>query len=414
MKTLEKLFLGGAAVLAVACFAASCSKEDIDDSQEREDIVLTRAEAEVVGAGNTFAFRVLSDLVDESGGDDVLFSPLSVYTSLCMLSNGAKGNTYDQIIKAIGCESQEIRTINSTFKAMTSGLGKADRSTSFSLANSLWIRNKFPVNDGFKSSLEKNYDATVKNLDFNSSNAVSTINKWASDKTDKMIQEVVKELSGNFVIANALYFKGKWKEKFDPGQTVRRSFDVLNGGNARIDFMINTNAHPRYYYDSEEGIEILEMPYGNGAFVMDVILPDAGNNFLQFIKGFDSVSFDSLVSNLKDSNLSVSLPKFKINTTNLSLSRSLKDLGMKDAFDSHKADFSLMTSAGVSIQDVLQSAVIEVDENGTKAAAITVNTDYGYMPGQFVADHPFLFVIRETSSGAILFMGTNTSGAGNV
>jgi serpin B len=228
-----------------------------------------------------------------------------------------------------------------------------------------------------------------------------------------MIQEVIKELNGNLVIANALYFKGKWKEKFDPGQTVKRSFDVLNGGHAKIDFMINTNAHPRYHYNSEEGIEILEMPYGNGAFVMDVILPDAEKNFLQFIKGFDCVSFDSLVSNLEDSNLSVSLPKFKIKTTEMSLCHSLTGYGMVDAFSSMKADFGDMTEAGVSIQDILQSAVIEVDENGTKAAAVTIIEDNGNILGSFIADHPFLFIIRETSSGAILFMGVNTSGDGN-
>lgn len=395
---------------------ADCSKEDAGGFHEKNDIVLTRAEAKVIEAGNSFAFNMFAHLADESGGENLLFSPLSAYTSLCMLSNGATGDTYDQIIKAIGCEGQEIGTINSTFKAMNSGLGKADRSTSLSLANSLWIRNNFPVKDGFKSTLEKDYDAYVKSLDFNSPDAVSVINKWASDKTGKMIREVVKELNGDLVIANALYFKGKWKEKFDPSRTRKGHFDMLKGGQSRIDFMVNDGKYP-YLYDSESGVEILEMPYGNGAFVMDVILPDADKDFIRFIKGFDSVSYDRLVSRLSgtDSNtLSVSLPKFKIKTTNVSLSPSLKACGMVDAFSSLKADFGDMTDAGVSIQDILQSAVIEVDENGSEVAAVTTVQGNGLIPGSFIADHPFLFIIRETSSGAILFMGVNASGRGNL
>lgn len=394
---------------------ASCSKEYIEEFAKKNDIVLTRAEAEIVIAGNAFAFDIFVNLMDDFSGEDFLFSPLSAYSSLCMLSNGAKGNTYDQLVKAIGGGGCEIGTINSAFKALTSGLGKADQTTSLSFANSFWIRNNFPIKDNFKSTLEKDYDATVRNLDFNSLDAVSVINKWAYDKTDKMIQEVVKELNGDFVIANALYFKGKWKEKFDPERTSKHSFLMLTGEYSNIDFMTNNGKYP-YYHDIENRIEILEMPYGNGAFVMDIVLPDTDIDFVRFIKEFGCVSFDNLISklaNIGTCTMSVSLPKFKIKTNNISLCPSLTSYGMVDAFNSVSADFGNMTDRSVSINDFLQSAVIEVDENGTTATAVTTIQGNGHIPGSFIVDHPFFYIIRETSSGAILFMGVNTTGNGN-
>ncbi|MBQ8061283.1 MAG: serpin family protein [Bacteroidales bacterium] len=408
--------------LILACMIAtafvSCSKEDPEVViPERVDIVLTKAEAEVLEAGTDFSFDLFREVASRNDYNNIFISPLSAHIATCMLANGAEGETYSQIVKTLGYEGFNINDVNSAYNTLVTGLRKVDTSTKLEIANALWVNDIFPVSKTFADGMAKNYDAYVKNLDFGSRDAVKTINKWCSDKTGKMIPDFLKELESDDVmlLMNALYFDGKWKEKFEKSQTVEDTFTTLDSKQVKKEFM---RISKRFIYSEteDEKIRMCELPYGNGAFVMDIILPDQDLDFKSFIGKLTGEGWKNMFTYRGSHKIELALPKFKMEAE-YNLKEALSAMGMELAYDSKKAELKKMCSNNdwqLWVDRTIQKSVIEVNEDGSKAAAVTAHVIKGTTsPGpesviDFTCDHPFMFMIRETTSGAILFMGTYT------
>ena len=405
------------ALIAGMSAVVSCGKENPDIIPERKDIVLTKSEAEVLEAGSDFSFDLFQEVSSRNGYKNIFISPLSAHIATCMLANGAGGETYSQIVRTLGYEGFSIEDVNSTYKTLVTGLKAVDTSTKLEIANALWVEDNFPVSKTFADGMSKNYDAYVKNLDFNSKDAVKTINKWCSDKTHKMIPDFLKELNSDnvLILMNALYFNGKWKEKFESSQTSGDKFLTIDSKSVKKEFM-HTEKQFNYAETEDGKIRMCELPYGNGAFVMDVILPDKGVDFKDFINKMTGDGWKNMFTYRSAHKVQLSLPKFRMEAE-YDLRDALVAMGMPLAYQKGKADLKKMCSNDswtLWVDRTIQKTVIDVDENGSEAAAVTAHVIKGVTspgPGtviDFNCDHPFMFMIRETTSGAILFMGTFT------
>ena len=404
------------ALVAGLSAVVSCGKEEPDDIiPERKDIVLTKSEAEVLEAGMDFSFDLFREVSSRNEYKNIFISPLSAHIATSMLANGAGGETYSQIVRTLGYDGFSIDDVNSAYKTLVTGLRSVDTSTKLEIANALWVEKNFPVSKAFADGLSKNYDAYVKNLDFSSRDAVKTINKWCSEKTHEMIPDFLKELSPDnvLILMNALYFNGKWKEKFESSQTAEDKFLTIDSKSVKKEFMhIEKDFN---YAETEDGkIRMCELPYGNGAFVMDVILPDPDVDFKEFIDKMTDEEWKTMFTYRGAHKIQLSLPKFRMEAE-YDLRDALVAMGMPLAYQKGKADLKKMCSNDswiLWVDRTIQKTVIEVDENGSEAAAVTAHLIKGVTsagPGKIIdfnCDHPFMFMIRETTSGAILFMGT--------
>jgi len=404
------------ALIAGLSAVVSCGKEEPDDIiPEWKDIVLTKSEAEVLEAGMDFSFDLFREVSARNEYKNIFISPLSAHIATNMLANGAGGETYSQIVRTLGYDGFSIDDVNSAYKTLVTGLQSVDTSTILEIANALWVEKDFPVSKAFADGLSKNYDAYVKNLDFSSRDAVKTINKWCSEKTHEMIPDFLKELSPDnvLILMNALYFNGKWKEKFESSQTAEDKFLTIDSKSVKKEFMhIEKDFN---YAETEDGkIRMCELPYGNGAFVMDVILPDPDVDFKEFIDKMTDEEWKTMFAYRDTQKIQLSLPKFRMEAE-YDLRDALMAMGMPLAYQKGKADLKKMCSDDswiLWVDRTIQKTVIDVDENGSEAAAVTAHLIKGLAspgPGKIIdfnCDHPFMFMIRETTSGAILFMGT--------
>ena len=404
---------------AILCAAAvcACSKSDpageepAIEFQERHDIILTKGQQELVDAGNAFAFDFLRTLHPMEDGQEVFLSPFSLQAAFSMLSNGAAGETFSQIAAAVGFGGYSRDDINSTYNTILPALYAADNSTKFSVANALWLGSGFPAKADFVSTLKSAYDARVENLDFGSPDAVRTINGWAEEKTFGMIPELLDHTDPDwaYVLTNALYFKGVWSRKFESQQTRKDAFIREDGSEIRLDFM-RGDVPCRYAYVDKLSAAVCELPFGNGAFVLDVVLPDDGIDFGSFVQKLDSGVWNAALENLFSDELFVILPRIDLSYSGSeTVVEALKALGMTDAFDAYTADFSGVSDFPTYISDVIHKARFRMDENGAEAAAVTgiiAKIESSGPAREFFADHPFLYAIREISTGAILFLGT--------
>lgn len=406
--------------MAVAAIAllVSCEKENGSDIPQRNDIVLTRAESEVMEAGNDFSFGLLREIAQEKDYRNIFLSPISAHIATCMLANGATGETYSQIVNTLGYDGFSIDDVNSAYRTLLEGLKRVDTSTELDIANSIWVKDDFPVSSDYVSDMAEIYDAYVKNLDFKSSSAIKTINSWCSQKTGKMIPSAIDRIEDETVmlLMNAVYFKGKWKERFSGSDTYDEEFTTLGGQKQQRDFMHITKQF-KYSQDEDGRVRMCEIPYGNGGFVMDVVLPDTDIDFREFIAGMTGEKWKDMFTYTGSHEVVLSLPKFKLES-NYELTDALMAMGMELPYDKDKADLKKMCSDPLWqlwVGKTTQKSVIEVDEKGTKAATVTTHhvkgeTAAGPPAGRvvFKADHPFLFLIRETTSDTILFIGTLT------
>ena len=389
-----------------------CEKADPNFIPQRKDIVLTRAGEEIVDASYCFSFNLFKEAAKYSGYKNIILSPFSAQIANCMLANGADGDTYDQIVSATGFEGYSLEDINLAYKTVLKGLYGVDTSTKLSIANSIWIMRDFPVYNQFIKSVEDNYDGYVKQLDFSSKNALSDVNKWISQKTAGHISDILENLSpdSQVIVANALFFKGRWKEKFLPERTRTDFFKKADGAVVSKRFMC-TSQDLLYGETEDEKVRLCEIPYGNEAFVLDIILPVEGVNFKDFIDNLSGEEWWDMFTYKSTHKVNLYLPKFKIES-DLNLNSQLATLGMNLPYEHGNADFSRLSNMPLVIRETRQKAIIDVDENGTTATVTTHHKgDWNTLPGpgdviEFKADHPFVFLIRETTSKTILFIGT--------
>ena len=402
------------AVLILAVAVLGCSKDNAGkDPQynftERQSINLTRSQQDIVNRGNAFAFDLFAAICKADADKEIFISPFSLQAALSMLCNGAAGDTYGQIVDALGYEGCSKAEVNRTYNLLISALLKADASTKLSIANALWVNRQFPILPSFSSTLSAEYGARVENLDFSSQKALDTINSWTSDNTGGMIPSLFDRLEPGwvYILTNALCFKGVWSEKFKTDNTYKEDFHCLSGDVRSTDFM-HGEIPCRYTYSEKYRAALCELPFGNKSFLLDILLPDTGTDFYSFVAKFGARQWDDMTGNLHSTHQYVIIPKMDVSYTGTeSFKSSLQSLGIRDAFGSD-ADFSSLSDVPTFISDVIQKARFKMDESGAEAAAATgliAKETAMAPPAEFMADHPFVYAIREFSTGAILFMG---------
>lgn len=388
----------------------SCQSDDaLPTPGEREDIPLTRSEEEMTALGNKFAFNFFKTVSSNEKKENLFISPLSASLALAMTTNGAANNSLKEMKATLGFEEYSLEEMNGYYKKLVDGLLAVDNTTQLGIANSVWAHQGFPVEKDFIDVNKNMYNAEVRNLDFFSAGAVDIINGWCSDKTNQRIPKVIEEISGDarLFLINALYFKGIWKSRFDKANTRKGEFTTISGAKNNVDLMYQLCETP---YTEGEGIQILELPYGNEAFSMVVLLPTEEYDVNHVMEQLTPENWDLWMKRLYTQTVDVKLPKFKLEYER-KLNKDLMEMGMVEPFSPLSADFSKMSPQQLYIAFVQQNTFVEVNEEGTEAAAVTVvgmeNTAAPSEPQviPFHVNRPFVFVIKEKSTGAILFMG---------
>ncbi|SFT04960.1 serpin B [Porphyromonadaceae bacterium NLAE-zl-C104] len=397
-------------------WAMSCDKNGSDvragDLPDPIRIDLRSAEQQMVRADQTFAFEFFEHLfVEESLGEDNNFmvSPLSLSMALAMTWNGAAGETKEAMQQTLKMDGFSDDELNSYYKKLREALLKTDPSTKLSIANAIFTNQSVKINPDFVNTNRSFYEATVEAVDFTRTETVGIINKWASDNTNGLIDKVIEKTKPEdlMYLLNAIYFKGIWNSEFDKKNTSERPFTYENGTRKNVEMMKQT---AKFNYTNDENLQLVQLPYGNQAFSMMVLLP-AEDKRLQDVVAVTRQEgyWENLRSGLHEAEVELSLPKFKTEYSKR-LNEVLAKMGMGIAF-ANVADFSRMSDAPAKIDFVKQDTYISTDESGTEAAAVTtigmIMTSLPVNPEKVVfnANRPFLYLIQENSTGAILFMG---------
>lgn len=370
-------------------------------------IELTGAEVKMAALNVGFAFKYFYAVEAASSDEEqsqMVVSPLSAELALGMAANGAAGATRDALLGGLGFGGFTLDEMNGLNKKLSHDLVSQDASATVCLANSVWADQQFSLLDSFKATLSADYDAEAQQVDL--ATAVPTINQWCADKTNGLISDLLPEQAkdAKAILLNALYFKAAWQSPFKAENTHAGDFSNADGTVAQVSLMEKEGQFP---YASNDRCALAELPYGNGAFSLYVVLPDEGVSLADCLDGMDAAAWTSLCGEMTSQTLAVRLPKFSLSCKE-SLEEAMATLGMGDLF-SPTADFSNMSEQKACFSAMWQAATFSVDEKGTEAAtatAIGVDTMAGGDKATaFHVQRPFFFLLTEKSTGSVLFMG---------
>lgn len=390
-------------LLSLLMFAA-CEQPDVK-LKDAEPIPLKAGMEKRVQQDNAFAFDLFRQvLINNADEKNIFISPLSVSIALGMVWNGANGETKTEMETALKMSGMTEDEINEYYQIMLSALPEVDPSTKLNIANSIWYREGFPVKDEYLKVNSDYFNAEVRELDFAKPNALSIINGWCAEKTNNLIKNPLDKISADAMmyLINAIYFKGIWVKKFEK-DTYKANFFAEGGNTVQVDMMQQKDT---FGYWEDEMAQYLDLPYGNKAFSMTVILPSEGKTTDEVLETLDTEKWDNIINGFSTHEVQVYLPKFKT-TGKYELKEPLIQMGMVKAF-SDQADFSNISDIDLLISRIIHSTYCDVNQEGTEAAAVTVvEFELTSMPMNYIfnANRPFIFVIREKSTGVILFMG---------
>ena len=411
---MKKLMFACAATLSMV--AACQNDEGVNNKvpKEYKPIELTEAQTRMASESTDFAFRFFQTASEVLGKEEqnknkLILSPVSASYALSMAANGAEGATLTELIEVLGFSGFSIDEINAYNQKLVQELVQQDNTTLLSMANSLWLLDDFQVLSTYRNALKKNYDAEVRREE--RAKAKDAINAWCADKTNGCIPDFLKDdPEGKALLLNALYFKGLWAEPFDKGLTQNEPFTNEDGTQTEVAML---NRQSGYLLAQNDLYATVRLPYGNGAFALQVILPQEGVSLAQCIEALNGASWQALQESITWKEVDVKLPKFTIEDYQNSLIRVLMAMGVQEAFR-NSADFSKMANKDLMISSVDQSVYFRLDEEGTEAAAVTgigmsqalPQNPYGVY--EFHVDRPFLFLLTEKSTDSVLFMGQVT------
>lgn len=355
---------------------------------------------------NNFAFKFFQTLQQTQSPEENLFvSPLSLHMALGMLLNGAENETANEMRKTLEMDGVSLTDLNNAYKTLINDLPIADSKVKLGLANSLWYKSGFTVKPDFQSVLKNSFNAEATGLPFDNA-AKEKINRWASDKTNGKIKQVIDNINPDQVmfLLNALYFKGDWKHQFDAKNTIDQAFKLENGSSQSVKMMYVKSDFKSFSFDSYNAVQL---PYSNGQFNMTLIVPKGQNTVDQVLASFKSSDWERLRTGLRESGIQVGLPRFTLEYS-AQLRKTLEMMGMQKAFTSAAEFKKINEVADLLVDFVKQDTYLGVDEKGTEAAAVTsigmIATSVGPIQ-QIVCDRPFALIISENTSNTILFMG---------
>ena len=385
----------------------------------------TATETDLLESANKFGLNLFREIAQNTANTENIFiSPLSVSYALGLCYDGANGETREAIGATLEMSDLSLQEMNEAYRDVTQVLTRTDPLVAFQTANSFWSRKGKAIQPEFIDLARNYFDARVEEIDFQQPWAADTINAWVSNATNDKITEMVKHPIGSpaAILMNAIYFKGDWMFPFDTAETREAAFHLADGSETRCDMMSLTEEDHSYQVDpqriapdsnataySNDYLSAVSLPYGRGDFRMTII--GAHPYFHQdwpidsIIARFTYENWNEWLVGFRPTGFEVGLPKFKFEYET-SLKEALIALGMEIAFDPMRADFSNLFVDGVGwIDKAKQKAFIQVDEEGTEAAAVTQVDFADSLPMGLYCDRPFLIVIHEDVSGAILFIG---------
>ncbi len=388
-------------------FLSSCEKRNEKPVNDPKTLTLTTKAEEVIKSSNQFGIDFFTHVAKDENSN-MMVSPLSASIALTMLLNGADNETYNQIKEMLDYdENMTIEEINEAYMSLVPQLINADEKVTTTIANAVFYRMNFSFRQSFLDQLINNFDAHAESLDFNNPEAVNTINEWAGDQTNGKIDKVIEAIDPLTVmfIMNALYFKGDWTNQFDASSTTSLPFYFDN--NTQEDVETMTGEIPAKTFGTNE-FSALELPYGRKNFSMVLIKPQHTLN--EFYNNFDDQIWQEITESFQNQEnwvpVQVQLPKFSFEYEK-TLNKILEEMGMVDAFSEALADLSGISEEELYVSFVKQNTFIDVNEEGTEAAAVTtigINTES--VGPVFFANKPFIFAIRERTTNTLLFMGS--------
>jgi serpin B len=391
--------------------------EDVLKAADGPEKKMTTEMSKIVEAGNEFSLDLYQQLRTQEG--NLFFSPTSLSTALAMTYAGAEGTTETEMAETLHFEITQaqlhegMNALQSFWKTPTKKKGYR-----LHLANRLWGQNGYDFLSEFLQITRTHYGAELARLDFATQTEKSrqTINAWIEDQTENKINELIPmgllPSDSKLVLTNAVYFKGDWTEPFDKDRTKEEDFHLSANDKVKVPLMYQQDD---FRYAAVDGLQILELPYGDKSLSMIVLLPQEVDGLGDLESKMTLDILEQWTGSLRSRKVRVYLPKFKM-TSQFEMSETLKALGMISAFDPLTADFSGMTGGrDLFISAAIHKAFVDVNEEGTEAAAasgiVMAPTSARFepkVPPVFRADHPFMFLIRDNRNGAILFLGRLT------
>lgn len=393
--------------------------DDNDNSDETSELEVKYQKADeyaadvsedIVEANNEFAADIFSILSEE--GKNIMISPLSISIALAMVMNGASGENLEEMKDVMEFDEMTMEEVNAQFFNLINSLVDADKDLVLSIANSIWMDENFEpdVKEAFLSALEDSYLAEPYSLDFADAATPDTINDWVSDNTNGKIEKIVEKIGADTVmyLINAIYFKAAWTLTFDEKNTYEGTFTKSDETTITVDLMTFEESQEFEFYSSgyeDDDYSVVRLPYGREKFAFYGIIPNGNGTVEDLIDDMKEDGIDKYFENLEKGEVPVMLPKFKFEWEE-SLVEIFKSLGMEKAFVEGGFLNLAENGEGLYISDIKHKTFIEVNEEGTEAAAVT-SVEFGNtaMPDGFYGTKPFVYIIRDDRSGTILFMG---------
>ncbi len=376
-------------------------------------INLPEGGTQVIAGINELGFDVLRQVTDKkcTPGNNMI-SPFSLSTVLTMLYHGSGGQTMEEFINVLHIRGLSQDQVAQTYYSLLTELPGVDKKVTFSPANSLWIRSGFDVNQTYQTFIKQNYLADIFVRSFDNS-TVNEINQWVKDKTNGKISQIVDDLDNYVtVLLNAIYFYGEWLDQFPEEQTTKMPFYTDTNNSINVDMMNGEISYMRLGYN--DSLVAGELFYGHGNYSLVVLVPQNDYTLRDLVMEMNTVKWDSIMQIMGfEKEVPVYLPKFKFEFSYKELKDQLSNLGLRSVF-STDADLDGINPY-LYIDKIVQKTFVEVNEKGTEAAAAT--SGFGMAtampPRELKIDHPFMFAIRETTTGLILFLGTVVDPANN-
>ncbi|MBQ9473469.1 MAG: serpin family protein [Bacteroidales bacterium] len=375
-------------------------------------IILTEHQRAFVSGSNAFAFCFLETVNSENtDGKSFVFSPLSIAYALSMVNDAAEGLTRKELQNTLGLGDAETADINMFYKILIDSMPMVDPKVRFHIANAIFLNQDYTLKKQFRHDMQNYYDAQAEALDFTSPKSLGIINSWCNNHTNGMIPRIIECIDDPFAVSyllNAIYFKADWEYPFEESLTEADTFTTANGP-IMLPLMWNDE---KYRYMNNDIFSAVDIPYGNGEWSMTVMLPEEGRSVDDVV---DYLAKDglSLLSESRYRPVYLKLPRFETESETSDLIGTMKKMGILRAFDNASSEIPNMCNANVYISMMLQKAHIKVDEKGSEAAAVTIvktepTSSHIEQPVTFHANRPFVYVIREASSGVVFFVGKFT------
>jgi serine protease inhibitor len=373
-----------------------------------------KVDERLTAATSRFSFKLYNQILRQRTSKNTFVSPASVMMALAMTYNGADGETRQGMARALEIENISLEDVNRAFADLKSTLAPTDPKIQIKIANSLWARKGFAIKRPFVERNKEYYSAELATLNFVNPATPQTINSWVKRNTEGKIDKIVERINPDDVLflINAIYFKGKWQFEFDKGKTKPDVFRLAGGERKELPMMWQSG---NYFYQKGKNFQSFALPYGEGSVSMYVFLPDEQTSLDQFEQDLTPENWDLWMKSFGVRPGEVKLPRFNVEWES-KLNDALKELGMAEAFDEQRANFSLIAEPvggnKLFISEVKHKSICEVNEEGTVAAAATsVRATLTSLPPEkfFIkVDRPFFFAIRDNRTGVVLFMGSVT------